>query len=261
MSVEPSPDAARGSEIIALGTGGWIPTSVRQTSCYLVRAGTQAMLLDAGSGFGQLTLNPQLLQAITDVTIVLSHFHLDHVEGLGMINDLNGSVTVAGPGQVLYDVPTKELLSRFLDRPFKTSNPLRDARVVDLDEGDVELNGWQICCRRQLRHTVPSMGFRVGDDFAYITDTEYDEGSVRFAAGVRWLLHEAWGVRTAERGHTSGLDAGRIACDAQVGGLYLTHLNPAIAAEDVLTAARDEFPETFLPSDGQTLFTTPTLST
>lgn len=245
---------ASGGGLVALGTGGWIPTPTRQTSCYLYRVGNRALILDAGSGFGQLTIQPSLLHDIDDVTILLSHFHLDHIEGLGMINELDVQVTVGGPGAHLYDVPTRELLDRLLDPPFKTSNPLRGANVVDLADGHTDLNGWPIACRSQLRHTVPSMGFRVGNDVAYVTDTEYDDGSVDFAAGVCWLLHEAWGVRTAERGHTSGLQAGQIARDAQVGALCLTHLNPSEDAGAVLGAAQEAFGATVLPSDGQVIF-------
>lgn len=239
----------------ALGTGGWIPTELRQTSSYLYRLGNRALVLDAGSGFGNVTTRPHLLRGVTDVTIVLSHFHLDHVEGLGMINALDIEVTVGGPGKVLYDESTRTLLSRLLGQPFKTSNPLRDANFVDLEDGENELNGWRLNCRRQLRHPLPSMAFRVGDTFAYLTDTEFDEGSITFAGGVAWLMHEAWGVGAAtEGGHTSGFDAGRIAAAAKVGGLYLTHLNPSVDDNDVLGDALRSFDKSHLAHDGQVLF-------
>src|SRR5271166_792713 len=48
----------------------------------------------------------------------------------------------------------------------------------------------------------------------------------RHAAGVTTLLHEAWEPRDAERGHTSGDEAGTIAVEAGVSRLVLTHNHP-----------------------------------
>ena len=84
-----------------LGSGGWIPTSSRQTSCYLITSGTEALVLDAGTGFGALHINPSLLDGVETVTLALSHFHLDHVTGLGFVSAraLGGrELTIAGPG-------------------------------------------------------------------------------------------------------------------------------------------------------------------
>lgn len=247
------------SQMIALGTGGWIPTGDRQTSCYLYREGKEVLILDAGTGLGRLTLDSELLAEAANVTIVLSHFHLDHVEGLGMINDLGIPVTLAGPGEYLYGKPTSVLLSRLLGSPYKTRNPLENARFVELVKGDCEVNGWQMSCRPQFHHPMPSIGIRVGDEFAYVTDTEYDEGSIEFASGVRRLLHEAWDIRSAETGHSSGIDAGRIASAAGVSTLYLIHINPSLVGSEVLAAAKDVFPPTRLPSDGEVLFTDSTV--
>ncbi len=69
-----------------LGSGGWIPTSARQTSCYLITSGTEALVLDAGTGLGALHINPALLDGVETVMVVLSHFHLDHVTGLGFVS-------------------------------------------------------------------------------------------------------------------------------------------------------------------------------
>ena len=77
------------------------PTSSRQTSCYLITAGAEALVLDAGSGLGALHINPALLDGVETVTLLLSHFHLDHVTGLGFVSarGLGGrELTIAGPG-------------------------------------------------------------------------------------------------------------------------------------------------------------------
>ncbi|MDT5198631.1 MAG: hypothetical protein QOH34_153, partial [Mycobacterium sp.] len=93
-----------------LGSGGWIPTSSRQTSCYLVTSGTEALILDAGTGFGALHIDPSLLDGVETVIVALSHFHLDHVTGLGFVSAraLGGrELTIAGPGSMAYGRPTR----------------------------------------------------------------------------------------------------------------------------------------------------------
>ena len=49
------------------------------TSCYMVRAGDETIFLDGGSG-----LIDAPTQFVKPPSILLSHFHLDHVLGLGM---------------------------------------------------------------------------------------------------------------------------------------------------------------------------------
>ena len=119
-------------KLTVLGSGGWIPTSTRQTSCYLITAGTEALVLDAGTGLGALHVNPALLDGIETVTVVLSHFHLDHVTGLGLVSarGLGGrELTIAGPGAQCYGRPTRSILEdQLLASPFQTASPVSTAR-------------------------------------------------------------------------------------------------------------------------------------
>ena len=77
--------------ITVLGTRGSVPVCGREfddfggnTSCYLVEAGNQSILLDAGSGL----VNAPVAFARTPV-ILLSHLHVDHLLGLGMYQRLS----------------------------------------------------------------------------------------------------------------------------------------------------------------------------
>ncbi len=85
-------------ELTVLGCRGSIPVSGSdstvfggKTSCYMVRAGEETIFLDGGSG---------LISAPTQFdrapSILLSHFHLDHVIGLAMYPRLleKGSETI-----------------------------------------------------------------------------------------------------------------------------------------------------------------------
>ena len=123
-------------KITVLGSGGWIPTSSRQTSCYLITSGTEALVLDAGTGLGALHLDPSLLDGVETVTVLLSHFHLDHVTGLGFVSGRglgDREVTIAGPGAVSYDCPTRSIVEgRLLESPFQTTSPVASARWAEL---------------------------------------------------------------------------------------------------------------------------------
>jgi ribonuclease BN (tRNA processing enzyme) len=114
---------------------------------------------------------------------------------------------------------------------------------------------------RAQAHPGGSLGFRLGDRLAFLTDTPYDPAAADFAAGVEVLVHEAWSkgqgdpdeLRRGLAGHTSAEDAARVARDAGAGELLLSHLTPlrgeAYYAE-MLVRARGIFPHTHLCADG-----------
>jgi ribonuclease BN (tRNA processing enzyme) len=224
-----------------LGSGGWIPTSSRQTSCYLITSGTEALVLDAGSGLGALHIDPSLLDGVQAVTIVLSHFHLDHVTGLGFVSarGLGGrELTIAGPGALSYGQPTRSIVeAQLLASPLQTASPVASARWAELGWDTLGFAGHEVETWEQTRHTLPSAGFRIGDRVAYCTDTEFDPETIRRTAGVTTLLHEAWEPADAGQGHTSGEEAGRIAVEAAVSRLVLTHNHPLPGVPELTAAA------------------------
>jgi ribonuclease BN (tRNA processing enzyme) len=241
-----------------LGSGGWIPTSSRQTSCYLITSGSEALVFDAGSGLGALHIDPSLLDGVQAVTIVLSHFHLDHVTGLGFVSarGLGGrELTIAGPGALSYGKPTRSIVeAQLLASPLQTVSPVASARWAELGWDTLGFAGHEVETWEQTRHTLPSAGFRVGDRVAYCTDTEFDPETIRRAAGVTTLLHEAWQPANAERGHTSGEEAGRIAVEAGVSGLLLTHNHPLPGVPELTAAAAQAvFAAAVSASDGAVL--------
>jgi ribonuclease BN (tRNA processing enzyme) len=241
-----------------LGSGGWIPTSSRQTSCYLITSGTDALVLDAGTGLGALHINPSLLDGVETVTVVLSHFHLDHVTGLGFVSARglgDRELTIAGPGALSYGRPTRSIVeAQLLASPLQTASPVASARWAELGWDTLGFAGREVETWEQTRHTLPSAGFRIGDRVAYCTDTEFDPETIRRTAGVTTLLHEAWEPADAERGHTSGEEAGRIAAEAAVARLVLTHNHPLPGVSELTAAAAQAvFAATASATDGAVL--------
>jgi ribonuclease BN (tRNA processing enzyme) len=235
-------------EGVLLGTGGWIPTSRRETCSALVRQGAHVLLIDAGTGVHRLLERPELLAGVGRVDVVLTHFHLDHVVGLAYLPALRLPVppTLWGPGELLAGVPTRSILERLLGPPL-FSAPLSAivGGVHEVPAGELELDSFTIATRVQELHSEPTLALRIGDAVTYCTDTAPDPRNVAFATGSHVLLHEAWYAQgTSEDGnHSAGGDAGRIAREAGVERLVLIHVNPLQDSdEDLAESAQREFP-------------------
>jgi ribonuclease BN (tRNA processing enzyme) len=229
-----------------LGGGGWFPAHGRQTACALLRDGDSAIMIDAGTGAGRLVERPELLAGINRLDILLTHFHLDHIAGLAYLPAIGvrTQTIVWGPGRLLYETPTSQILERLSHEPF---HPValedQEIEVRDLPAGEVELAGIHVGLRRQDHHSAPTLGLRFDDLLTWITDTAYDEGSARFAAGSRALAHEAWFPSAQPRNpdiHSSARQAGQVAREAEVQRLLLIHLPPFRPGLDELTLEAEQ---------------------
>jgi ribonuclease BN (tRNA processing enzyme) len=246
--------------LTVLGGGGWFPAHDRQSACALLRHGDTAIMIDAGTGVGRLIERPELLDGVTRLDILLTHFHLDHIAGLAYLPALGRCehTTLWGPGALLYGSSTWAVLDPVSHQPFHPV-PLEQQQIEvrDLPAGELELAGVRVTTRRQDRHSAPSLGLRFDDQLAWITDTAYDPGSGPFASGCDVLAHEAWFVTAAPRNpdiHSSGAQAAQVAADAGVEQLVLIHLPPFSESIDpLLREAQDGFPSVVAGRDGLTL--------
>jgi ribonuclease BN (tRNA processing enzyme) len=240
-------------KVTLLGSGGWIPTVRRETCCALVRDGSSAVMIDAGSGVSRLLERPDLLDGVEQLEIVLTHFHLDHVVGFAFLPALEPAKRVWAPGAWLYGEASEQLLRRLLDPPLFALD-LGDivAGVGEIGEEGLELGSLSLAVRAQELHPHPTLALRAGDSFAYCTDTAFDPGNAEFASGVRVLFHEAWHSTdaTEDQTHTAAGEAGRLAADAGAEELVLIHVNPLLGSDDELLApALAAFPATVVGQD------------
>ncbi len=234
-------------DCVLLGSGGWLPTSRRETCCALFRDGERALLIDAGTGLSRLVEQPELISAVEQLEIVLTHFHLDHVIGLSYLPALAlpAPPTLWGPGRRLYDTSTEAVLGRVLGAPLFALEP-RDllTAVHEMPEGSFSAAGIEVDTRTQWRHAHSTVALRIGDFATYCTDTAFDPENAPFAEGTGVLLHEAWHPLDScdDAGHTAAGEAARLADLAGVDTLVLIHVNPLLDDETALEhAARARF--------------------
>jgi ribonuclease BN (tRNA processing enzyme) len=216
------------------------------------------LLLDAGTGMRRLVTEPTLLDGVRHMSIALTHFHLDHTAGLAAVPGLRELETreIWAPGR-LHRASAAELVERLLGIPFLASTP--DGVVgamlsgVHELEGSVEIGPFRVETRVQPRHAGPTLGLKVNGTLVYCTDTAADEATVTFAAGARFLLHEAfWAADETDHPiHTAAGEAARIGAAAEVERLVLVHVNPTLADDaELLRFARPHFFGTEAGRDG-----------
>ena len=203
-----------GTRAVLLGSGGWIPTSTRETCCVYLRKGPDVLFLDAGSGMRHAVEREELLTGARSVHIALSHFHLDHVVGLGYLPALRlpSPPVLWGPGQALYGNSTGRILSHILEPPFFTPGIASlFTNIGELAEGENQCGAFSVRTRRQPRHSEPTFAFRIDDLIAYCTDTAYDEDNAVFARNCAVLFHEAWSAESGPNAdiHTSARETAR----------------------------------------------------
>lgn len=219
------------------------------TACVEVAAGDETLVvLDAGTGIRLLGLRldgrrPKVIH------LLLTHLHLDHVEGLRFFVPLWQAGTelhVWGPRSQRWSL--EERIGRYFSPPFFPIE-LRDvpARVAFHDVPDT---GWELgplgVTASPVAHPGPTVGYRLehdGGSMVYIPDHEPVVGGdlaeftpdwisgLALAAGADVLLHDAQYTEAEypERigwGHSSVAAAVTFAAAAGVERLVLFHHDP-----------------------------------
>jgi phosphoribosyl 1,2-cyclic phosphodiesterase len=187
------------------------PDTVRyggNTSCVELRATEDARLvLDAGTGIR--VAGTGLPPAVRRVDLMLTHLHMDHIQGLGFYQPLfrpGFEVHIWGPGSATADLQAR--LTRYISPPLfpvRLSELPCDLHLHDLNADSVEIPGFRVRAAL-VCHPGPTVGYRVEDDtgsMAFLPDHEPMLACSRFADSPEWcsgldiaegvdlLLHDA----------------------------------------------------------------------
>ena len=237
-----------------LGCGGWIPGD-NETSCFAVEHKDALILLDAGTGISNLPLIRDIYSSHDTVSIILSHFHLDHIIGLiYLLPYLSDKIlNIYGPGGSVYGRSTEEILSDVFQKDL-FSRPLdriaAEVHCIDYSAGSFYINDIHISADEQ-NHSSPSFQITIDDILRYSTDTSFNANTVKKGNGAKVLLHECWLLSGNDSKHTSLEQI--LQLDPQCfDDIYLIHQNPVWTGTDI-DLIRDRIRGTgiHLPHDGE----------
>jgi ribonuclease BN (tRNA processing enzyme) len=201
--------------VTLLGTRGSMPAPGPDTARYggntpsvAVRGSDGTLLvLDAGTGICRLASD--VTAGLTRIDILLTHLHMDHIQGLGFFGPIyhpDIDIHIWGPASSTLSLDAR--LVRYLSPPLFPVH-LRDLPRVcchDVPCSDFEIGPFQI--RTSLVcHPNPTVGYRIeaeGASLAYLPDHEPALGQRnghwrgpewtsghQLAAGVDLLIHDA----------------------------------------------------------------------
>ena len=247
------------------GTRGSLATPGRatqrfggNTACVLVRGedGT-TLVLDAGTGIREAGVD--LPRDLRRVDVLLTHLHMDHIQGLGFFGPLYNpamEVHIWGPASATASLDAR--LTRYLSPPLFPVL-LRDLpcrlHLHHVPGGEAAIGPFRVVAQN-VCHPGPTVGYRITEGSAvltYISDHEPALGARQFPSEPEWtsgwalaheadlLVHDAQYTREEYPkhvgwGHSSVHDALAFAALARVKRLALFHHDPA-RNDEALSAA------------------------
>lgn len=184
--------------VTAWGTRGSVaasgPETMRfggNTSCVEVRGDDGTVLvLDAGTGIRRL--GTKLGSDVRRVDVLLTHLHMDHIQGLGFFGPLynpNMEVHLWGPASTTLDLRAR--LTRYLSPPLFPVR-LRDLpcklHLHEVPHDTVEIGSLRVTSAL-VAHPGPTVGYRVSSSraqMAYLPDHEPALGVAKFPQEAAW---------------------------------------------------------------------------
>ena len=235
-------------ELIVVGSGTGVPSLRRGSPGYGVRAGGQLVFLDLGPGVLRAMLHYGLNFSEIDV-LALSHLHPDHVGdlvpfffatryALGYTRQEPFHLLAARGFGDFYG-RLKEAFGQWVEPPpgLLQLRELDPAALEEVVLGEVVLKS------APTNHTDHSLAYRVeaeGRSLVYSGDTDESDSLVELARGADLLVLECVNPFKVP-GHLTPPEAGRLAAQARVGRLVLSHFYPPCDAVDVAALAAAEF--------------------
>jgi phosphoribosyl 1,2-cyclic phosphodiesterase len=242
-------------KITIRGVRGSIPTSGPEvkyyggnTSCTEVEEDGWRLLLDGGSGIRNSNTSDK--PANNRIDILLTHLHLDHIQGLGFFKflfDPDIEVHIWGPASSAHSLHSR--LSRYLSPPLFPMHirelPCR-LMLHEIENSIFQIGHFTIQSGYVI-HPGPTVGFRITGQqsvFTYMPDHEPALGlngiladrkwisGIDLAAGTDLLLHDAqYSLEEYKNkigwGHSSIDDAVLFASKAGAKRLLLAHHDPS----------------------------------
>src|ERR671912_1142087 len=245
--------------ITVVGSGTVVPSLQRRQSCVVVRAGGETLFFDLGSGAVRGMIRAGLDPFAAD-RIFFTHLHPDHtVDAVPLLFAINHGAPekrtlplhVTGPEPFLrFWGSVMEVWGKWMTGDYATlvsELPHECRSPIDLVECQLS---WA-----PAQHRRESIAYRLDAEdgaFVYTGDTEYSESVVELARGANTLLIECSFPDDAPvPGHLTPSAVSRIASEAGVRRVILTHIYPAADTLDLVSEVGRGFDgEVIVAEDG-----------
>jgi phosphoribosyl 1,2-cyclic phosphodiesterase len=185
-------------KIKILGTRGSLPSTNPEsmqyggnTSCIEISEGDQVFIIDAGTGLLQFSKEKTKSQKRFD--ILLTHLHIDHIQGLGFFKPLfdpEKEVHIWGPASSSQTLQYR--LNRYLSPPLFPVH-FRDLpcnfHLHEISQSDFRIGRLKINSRF-INHPGPTVGYRISNThavFAYLPDHEPFLGDIGWDFDRKWI--------------------------------------------------------------------------
>lgn len=251
--------------LTVVGNSGSYPGPDSPASCYLLEAEhdegdgvrTWRILLDLGSG--ALGALQRVADPLTIDAVLLSHLHADHCLDLCGFYVLRKYHPTGPQPQIPVFGPagTARRMAKAYDLA-EDPGMCEEFEFIEYTPEPFSVGPFSITAV-PVRHPIAAYALRVVADgrvLTYSGDTAWCSELVAAANGADVLLCEASFLGRAddpEGIHLSGAEAAKVAVEAAVGRLLLTHIPPWHKPADVLALAASVLPSAELSVQGATL--------
>lgn len=198
------------------------------------------LFLDLGTGVADFALYPEIREA-RKLTVLLSHYHLDHLIGLIYLLNIcrDKELVIYGPGKSVYGESCEDILCRLVQPPYfgrRLKDFSANVTIYDYDEGQRQVSSNYVVEFVRQQHSQPSFGMLVNGALYYATDTSVLRDTFEKARDAKLLLHECWEIGGDSGKHSSLkalLDLSKEYC---LPDIKLIHINPNWTQDDFTLA-------------------------
>ncbi|MDQ0484636.1 MBL fold metallo-hydrolase [Guptibacillus hwajinpoensis] len=211
-------------KVTVLGPWGGYPKAGEASAGYLVQHNGYNLLIDCGSGvLSQLQYHLPVEELDS---VLISHFHPDHIADTGVLYHgrlIQSKIGSELPVLPIYAHPYDEAGFQNLNhQPYTEARPYKE-------EDELELGPFTITFL-ETNHPVKCYAMRVTDgnhSMVFTADSSYKKEFAPFSNGADLLISECnlySDMDGSAMGHMNSTDAASIAKEANVSTLILTHL-------------------------------------